>query len=127
MSADPLKASPWLCVWLGSKNPLLGILVMRDTSSSCDPYTTFVFCIAPRIVVGSSIKYGLTGESVSTNLSVFEKLWSRLLPLTTGDGVSVSDLKLIGLMSWSKLSKAKELEEESVESRDPVLSSISTE
>lgn len=56
MRADPLKAFPWLCVWLGSKNPLLGILVMRDTSSSCDPYTTFVFCMGPRIVVGSSTK-----------------------------------------------------------------------
>lgn len=40
-----LIKSAWLCVWLGSKKPLLGIRVTRaEASSSCDTYTTFVFC-----------------------------------------------------------------------------------
>lgn len=51
----PSNKSVWLWVWLGSKNPLLGILVMSETFSSGDPYTTFVFFRDPLIVVGSSI------------------------------------------------------------------------
>lgn len=59
---------------------------------------------------------GLIGESGSTNLSPAAKL--------AGKG-GVSDLIPPGLISWSKLSKVNELEDERVESRDEFLSSTS--